>query len=470
MDNDKNSPKMALWVIAAVQFLTPFMFSAIGIALPAIGLEFSATGADLGLISMVYILGTALFLLPTGRLGDIYGRKKIFFAGIIVMTIATAALGFSTSIKDIIIFRFIQGIGGAMITSTSFAILSSIFPPKKRGQAMGVVVSCVYLGISLGPTLSGVVVQNFGWRWIFYAALPIQFLIMIFAFTCLKGEWADARGKKFDWSGSLLYMFGLGGIILGSIGDQQIPGAPWLLGAGIVIFAFFIIQEKRASFPILPIETISKNRTFTLSNIATLLNYAASFGVTFFFSLYLQITKGLSPQTAGFILVTQPLLQAAVAPFAGRLADKYRAAPIATFGMTLCTLGLAWASTLDATTSLAGIFGIQIVMGLGFGLFSTPNTTVIMSSVEKIDYGMASSMLATMRTVGMLAAMTVITVLLAHFLGEQEVGPETTKEFITTLQTAMRIFTVTGIVAIFCSIGRTEKTGEQERKAGDTKN
>lgn len=457
MNDHKVSPSIALWVIAAVQFLTPFMLSALGIALPAIGKEFSAAGADLGLISMTYILATALFLLPTGRIADIYGRKKMFLAGIVVMTIATAALGFAQTIRMIIAFRFIQGIGGAMITATSFAILSSIYPPEKRGQAMGIVVSCVYLGVSLGPTLAGVVVQHLGWRWIFYSALPIQLLIMIFAFSSLKGEWADARGKKFDWIGSIFYMIGLGGIILGSVDDQQILASPWLLLIGLVTFSFFIFIETKVPFPLLSLVIIKKNRTFTLSNIATLLNYAASFGVTFFFSLYLQVTKGISPQFAGFILVTQPLIQAMVAPFAGKLSDTYRAAPIATFGMTLCTIGLAWTTTLQAHSSLYTIFGIQIIMGLGFGFFSTPNTTVIMSSVEKTDYGMASSMLATMRTVGMLSAMTIITVLLTHFLGEKEITAETTEEFIKTMRTAMIIFTATGIGAIFCSIGRTPK-------------
>lgn len=458
MNHDKVSPSIALWVIAAVQFLTPFMLSAIGIALPAIGKEFSATGADLGLISMIYILATALFLLPTGRIADIYGRKKMFLAGIVVMTIATAALGFSQTIKTLIVFRFVQGIGGAMITATSFAILSSIYPPEKRGQAMGIVVSCVYLGISLGPTLAGVVVQYLGWRWIFYAALPIQLLILIFAFSCFKGEWADARGKQFDWAGSIFYMVGLGGIILGSVGNHHISDSPWLLFGGIIAFIFFIFIEIRVPFPLLSLTIIRKNRTFTFSNIATLLNYAASFGVTFFFSLYLQVTKGISPQTAGFILVLQPLIQAAVAPYAGKLSDRYRPAPIATFGMTLCTIGLALTTTLQADSSLVAIFGIQIIMGFGFGLFSTPNTAVIMSSVEKTDYGMASSMLATMRTVGMLTSMTVITVLLGHYLGKREITIETTQEFIKTMHTAMMIFTVTGIGAIFCSFKRTPKS------------
>lgn len=430
------------------------MLSALGIALPSIGLEFSATGADLGLINMTYILANAMLLLPMGRFADIYGRKKIFLSGIIVMTIATAALGFSSSIAALICFRFIQGIGGAMITSTSFAILTSVFPPEKRGQAMGIVVSGVYLGISLGPTLSGVVVEHLGWRWIFYCAIPIQLFIMFVAFTFMKGEWADAKGKKFDLFGSLLYMIGLSGIILGSLGKAQVPGGSYLLFLGIAAISAFLVFETKVSFPIVPLGKILKNRVFALSNIASFLNYAASFSVTFFFSLYLQIIKGFSPQTAGFILVVQPLIQAVIAPQAGKLSDRFSPAPIATIGMTLCTIGIVGVATINEQTSLTTIYTILIFMGLGFGIFSTPNSAAIMASVEKMDYGMASSMLATMRTVGMLVAMTITTGLLAHYLGDQEVSLQTMPEFLQTMQTAMIIFTFAGILAIFCSMGR----------------
>lgn len=450
----QTSPKIILGVIAIVQFLTPFMLSALGIALPSIGREFSATGADLGLINMTYILANAMLLLPVGRFADIYGRKKIFLSGIIVMTIATAALGFSSSVTALIFFRFIQGAGGAMITATSFAILTSVFPPEKRGQAMGIVVSGVYLGISLGPTLAGVVVEHLGWRWIFYCAIPIQLFIMTVAFTFMKGEWADAKGKKFDILGSLLYMTGLSGIILGSLGKAQVPGNSYLLFLGIAAIASFLVYELKVSFPIVPFKKIVKNRVFALSNIASFLNYAASFSVTFFFSLYLQIIKGFSPQTAGFILVVQPLIQAVIAPQAGKLSDRFSPAPIATVGMTLCTIGIVGAATINEHTTLPTIYGILIFMGLGFGTFSTPNSAAIMASVEKMDYGMASSMLATMRTVGMLVAMTITTGLLAHYIGEQEVSLQTMPEFLQTMKTAMIIFTFAGILAIFCSMGR----------------
>ncbi|MGB3210873.1 MAG: MFS transporter [Desulforhopalus sp.] len=449
------SPTATLWVIAAVQFLTPFMFSAIGVALPAIGREFAAGAVQLGLIEMVYILAVALLLLPIGRFADIHGRKRIFLSGTVVITLATLALAMAPTVQMLIIFRFLQGIGAAMITSTSFAILTSVCPPQERGKAMGVVVSCVYLGISAGPTLAGLMIDYLGWRWIFYSAVPIECAILLFAFMRLKGEWADAGGEQFDWVGSLLYIIALFGIIVGILEARQLPMAGWFIGLGLVVMAGFLYYEKSISFPIFPLQKIIGNKTFALSNIATWLNYAASFGIMFFFSIYLQVIKGLPPKITGFILIIQPLLQAICAPIAGRLADRHSPAPIATIGMTLCTIGLICAAFITESSSFYLVYTVLIVMGLGFGLFSTPNSAAIMASINKADYGLASSMIATMRTTGMLTAMTLITVLLSFYLGEQPITLETGNGFLASMRTAMIIFSFLGGAGVLCSLGRT---------------
>jgi EmrB/QacA subfamily drug resistance transporter len=455
MDDKHSSPSAILWVIAAVQFLTPFMFSAIGVALPAIGREFSSGAVELGLIETVYILAIALLLLPIGRYADIHGRKRIFLAGTVVITVATLALALAPTIEFLILFRFIQGIGAAMITSTSFAILTSVYPPHQRGKAMGIVVGSVYLGISAGPTLAGLMIDYIGWRYIFYFAVPIEMIILLFAILRLHGEWAGSPGERFDWFGSALYVTALFSLVFGTLQFRQFIFAQWLVPAGVLFFAVFIFYQKRSDSPILPIDRILTNRTFALSNLATWFNYAAFFGITFFFSIYLQIIRGLPAKTTGFILIVQPLLQAFFAPLAGRMADKYSPAPIATIGMALCTIGLLAASFIDKNASFILIYVVLVVAGLGFGLFSTPNTAAIMSSVDKRDYGMASSMIATMRTTGMLTAMTLITMLLAYFLGDQPINEQTGDGFMATMHTAMIIFTLLGIAGIFCSIGRS---------------
>ena len=459
MPETKQTPGAILWVIAAVQFLTPFMFSAIGVALPTIGREFSAGAVQLGLIEMVYILAVALLLLPIGRFADIHGRRRIFLSGTVLLTLATLALATAPTITLLIVFRFVQGIGAAMITSTSFAILTSVYPPEKRGRAMGMVVGCVYLGISAGPTLAGLMIDYLGWRWIFYSAVPVEILILLFAATRLKGEWADSQGEPFDWTGSLLYVVALAGLIIGVLEMQLLPNACWLAGGGTVMMIVFLLYENSIRFPIFPLKKILANRVFALSNVATWLNYAASFGIMFFFSIYLQVIKGVSPKYTGFILIVQPLLQAFCAPIAGKMADKHNPAPIATLGMAFCTIGLAAAATITAASSFVFIFAVLIVMGIGFGLFSPPNTTAIMASIDRRDYGMAASLIATMRTTGMLTAMTLITLLLSWFLGSEQVTLETGDRFLAAMHTAMVIFSLLGCAGILCSLGRTSKRG-----------
>jgi MFS family permease len=441
------SPFLILYVVASVQFLTPFMMSATGVALPAIGREFNAGAVHLGLIEMVYILAVTLLLLPSGRFADIHGRKKIFITGASIMTVATLFLAMSMNIRFFIVLRFFQGVGAAMITATSMAIITSVIPRHKLGQAMGIIIACVYMGLSAGPTLAGIMITNFGWRWIFYAAVPLELAALLLTVVKLKGEWAGARGQKFDWAGSLIYMTALFALITGAAGLEKVHGALWLAGAGGVLLVVFLFFEARIPSPLLDMHLLATNRVFTFSNIATWINYAACFGFLFFFSIYLQSVKGLPAQTAGLILVIQPVIQAISSPIAGRLADRYPPAYIATIGMVICTADLAVAAAITADTPMVMIFLILGAVGLGFGIFSSPNTTAVMSSVGQEHYGIAASLLATMRGAGMLASMTLITAILSLFMGDHAVTVDTIPAFITSMRTAFVCF------SFLCAVG-----------------
>jgi len=436
------SPTVTLFVVASVQFLTPFMMSAMGVALPAIGREFNAGAVHLGMIEMVYILAVTLLLIPAGRYADIHGRKRIFIAGALLMTVATLLLAMSTGIRFFIALRFFQGAGAAMITSTSVAIITSVMPRKHLGQAMGIIVACVYIGLSAGPTLAGVMITNFGWRWIFYAAVPIELAALLLTLVKLKGEWADARGQRFDWIGSLIYMAAMFGLILGVTNLKETSSAPWFTSAGVAGLILFLFYEAKSDSPLLDVRLLATNRIFTFSNIATWINYASCFGLIFFFSLYLQSVRGLSAQTTGMILVIQPVVQALFSPISGRLADRYPPAHIATIGMAICTVDLMIAVFLTATTPMPLIYIILALIGLGFGLFSSPNTTAVMSSVGPKHYGIASSLMATMRGAGMLTSMTIITAILTVFMGDRPLTPDTHDEFILSMHTAFICFSI----------------------------
>ena len=468
MDAVKGQPSSniaTLWVIAAIQFLTPFMFSSIGVALPVIGAEFHANAVHLGLVSMTYTLGTSLFLLPMGRFADIHGRRKILVAGTLVMAAATLALPFSPSIKFMIFCRFGQGIGAAMIASTSLAILTSIFPPEQRGRAMGIVLAGVYLGVSSGPLVAGFMVEYLTWRSIFYFAALIASLAFLYALFGLRGEWADAKGERFDYVGAALYLPALSLLIVGLLDHRQIitlleswqlKGSYWIgmAALGLLGLVLFAIYEGRTAQPMLPVRKIIANRIFFFSNIATLLNYAASFAVAFFFSIYLQVALGFSPKNTGLILVVQPLIQSVCSPLVGRLTERWPASNLATLGMAFCAAGITAAGFLTAHSNLLEIFPALVLMGLGFGFFAAPNNVVIMGSVPPREYGMASSVIATMRTLGMLVSMTITTVLLDLHLGTRQIGPATVSEFVASQRMAMWVFAILSLFGIFFSIQR----------------
>ena len=450
------SESSVLFVVCVAQFLMPFMMSSVGVALPAISHEFSATAVQLGMIETVYVLGACLFLLPSGRMGDIRGRKKMFIAGFIVFTLATFFAALAGSAAMLILLRFFQGVGSAMVNASGFAIITSVFPPARRGRIMGIVVASVYCGLSFGPTTGGLIVSHLGWRWIFYITVLIQLSALAIALVKLKGEWADARGEAFDWAGTLVYILSLFCIIYGAARLETTAMGKYLMVAGGAGLAGFFVLEHRSTSPLLDVGLLMSNRVFAFSNIATLINYAASFGVTFFFSLYLQVVKGFSPQHTGWILVCQPAVQAVLSPLAGRLADKSVPARIATAGMVLTALGLGIAASIGKETGISTILVMLVLLGTGFAFFSSPNMTSIMGSVQPRHYGIASSLASTMRTMGMLTSMTVITIIFSVNMGEQAVSPATQGLFLGCMHLALLIFCGLSITGILFSTARLQ--------------
>jgi EmrB/QacA subfamily drug resistance transporter len=435
----------------------PFMMSAVGVALPAIGRDFSASAMQLGLVETTYVLSASIFLLAMGRLGDIYGRRRIFQYGIVVFTLAGGLLSQAWSIESMIAMRFLQGMGGSMVMATTFAIVTSVFPPEERGKALGIAVASVYAGISCGPFVGGALITAFSWRAIFYLAVPLGIITFVVSLAKLRGEWAESKGEPFDWQGSLVYAAAIMMLITGA---SNLDKGVWfwaLTAAGTIGLFFFLLLESRTEYPVLNITLLRNNRVFAFSNLAALLNYAATFGVTFFLSLYLQYVKGLNPREAGTILMIQPIIQAIFSPLCGRLADRFSAPGVATIGMGFCAAGLGLAATITAATSLPLIMVMLATLGLGFALFSSPNISVIMGSVPSRYLGVASGLNSTMRTLGMMASMTVITIIFSIFMAGRAVTPQTQPEFLLSMHIALLTFSALCFVGIFFSLARIRK-------------
>jgi EmrB/QacA subfamily drug resistance transporter len=454
--SDDKSLKRAVMLVAAIAaFLTPFLGSAVNLALPAIGKEFHANAISLGWVISSFILSAAVFLLPFGRLGDIIGRKKVFSYGIILFTVSTFLILFSWNIFSLIAFRILQGLSSAMIFGTSLAIISSVFQPGERGRAMGINITAVYLGLSAGPVIGGFLTHTFGWRSIFAFLVPVGLISVYLIFKKIKTEWAEAEGEKFDWKGSLIYGIALSAFMYGFSKLPSVFG--WIcLSLGIITAIVFFLFEKKTDNPVFDVRLILGNRVFAFSGLAALIHYSATSATGFFISLYLQYLKGFDARTAGLIMISQPVAMALLSPLAGRLSDRKNPGVIASIGMALTGTGLILLCFIKATTPVYMIIILLTIMGVGFGLFSSPNSNAIMSSVEKRYLGIASGVVGTMRMVGQMMSMGIAMMLISLFLGKEAIHPATYPGFISAMKTGFVIFSGLSVVGIFASLARNE--------------
>lgn len=450
--------KMATLIITSIaSFISASMFSSINVALPTIGREFAAEAVLLGWVANAAILATAGFLLPFGRLADIYGRKKIFVYGTLLFAVSSFLCATAGSITSLISYRVLQGIASAMTVSTAVAILTSVFPVEERGRALGINVAAVYLGLSLGPLWGGVLTQHLGWQSIFFLGAFLGLVVAVLVFWRLRGEWLGAGGEKFDVVGSIVFSLSLAVMMYGFTVLPDMSGFLLVLVGALGMFMFIRWEAKVAS-PILKVGLFRKNTVFVFSNLAALINYSATFAVTFLLSLYLQYTQGFSPQTAGLILAAQPAVMAIVAPVAGRLSDRVEPRYIASIGMAFICAALLLLVFLTEETALGFIIGSLVIFGLGAGLFSSPNTNAVMGSVEKRVLGVASGIQATMRSCGMVLSMGIVMILFSVYIGEAQITPEYYPAFLTSMKVGFIIFAALCFVGIFAQLaGRKDR-------------
>lgn len=456
--DDKIFKRSVLLVSSFAAFLTPFLGSAVNLALPSIGKDLNADAVSLGWVVSSFLLSSAIFLLPFGKLADIIGRKKIFTMGIALFIISTFLILFTRSIFSLIVFRVFQGLASAMIFGTSMAIITSVFPLGERGRAMGIYITAVYLGLSSGPVIGGLLTQYLGWRSIFAFLVPFGLVSLYLIFTKMKVEWAEAHGEKFDLKGSLIYGISLFCFMYG-FSILPASGGWTLLVAGAVMAIAFVIVEKRTANPVFDVTLILRNRVFAFSGMAALINYSATSAIGFFISLYLQYLKDLDARTAGLIMISQPVAMALLSPIAGKLSDRRNPGVIASVGMGLSACGLILLCFINQSTPIYIIILLLLLMGIGFGLFSSPNSNAIMSSVEKRHLGVASGVVGTMRMIGQMLSMGIAMMLIAIYIGKQVINPDTFPGLIAAMRTGFVIFSVLSVLGIFASLARNEKLG-----------
>ncbi|MFZ2633227.1 MAG: MFS transporter [Desulfosalsimonadaceae bacterium] len=447
-----------LLVATVTSFIGPYLISAVNVALPAIQTEFAVSAVMLSWVATSYLLSTALFLVPMGKIANIYGRKRIFTIGLLLLTASAFFLSLAGSVPMLIFLRAVQGFSAAMIVSTGMAILTSVFPPDRRGRAIGIYVAAVYVGLSVGPTAGGVLTHHFGWRSVFWSVLPLGVVSVAITMIFLKKEWKGQPGETFDLTGSVIYAASL---LLLMYGASLAPELKGFIAAGCGILGFFLFfkHEQSIPWPVFEVGLFQNNRVFAFSSLAALINYAATFAVTFMMSLYLQLVKGFNPQTAGFILVAQPVVQALLSPVAGRWSDRVEPRFLASIGMGLTAMGLIQLIFISPKTPVGYVLGILVMLGVGFALFSSPNMNALMGSVEKKHFGIASGAVATMRLLGQMASMAIVTVIFSLCLGGKPVCASNQTLFLVSAKVIFLIFTGLCLAGIYFSLARGNLRG-----------
>jgi len=449
-----NQKNIVLIIISLSSFISAFSGSSIIVAAPIMGAELQMDAATLSWFVTIFILATALLQIPFGKIADLYGRKKIYFIGMLIFTSSTLALGFANSVNLLLAFRFGQGIGAALVFATGTAILTSVFPANEKGKAFGYNIGAVYFGLTIGPSLGGVLTQHLGWRSIFYITASLALMVALLIVWKLKGEWTSEIKEPFDYIGSLIYVSTLFLLLYGFKVLPKYPGYI-MIGGSIICAGTFVWWERRIDNPILELRLFKKNKFFTFANLSAFAFYASTSAVSFLLSLYLQSVKGFTPQQTGLILLARPIVQAILSPIGGRLSDFIEHRTITTIGVGIGFVSLLLLTFLNENSHLSLIIASLALGGLGFGLFSSPNANSIMSSVSKRFFGVASALIGTMRTIGQTLSLSIVTLIFAVLIGDtSSETPEYAAQLLESSKIAFIIFTSLCTIAVVFSFLR----------------
>lgn len=437
-------------------FIAAFISAAPAVALPQLAKEFNLNNIMQNWVINIFLFTVAITAVPLGKFSGKNGIKKTLNLGLIIFLIGTIITTFANSYITLLIFRAIQAIGTAMIYNTQTSIVVLAVEEKNRGKALGIIISGVYIGLAIAPFISGILTYNFGWRTIFYFTIPFTLIALFLSLSKVKDEWNMYENETYDKIGSILYIIGIFFFIYGFTILNQIKGILFTI-IGIIFLFVFVITDLKVKDPIFNLK-LFKNKRFSSSNIASLISYIATFVVTYILNYHFQYILNLNSQTTGILLVITPVIMAIISPFSGKFSDKIDSQKLAAIGMSFVTIALFILIFLNKSTPLWIIFIAMILQGLGYGIFSSPNTNMIMSSVPPEETPSASVSITVMRVIGQTMSLAMLTIIFAIIMGDVPIIPKYFNLLTESSQIACIISTILCFIAVIISlIGINEK-------------
>lgn len=439
--------KSVILLAAVVSFVTAFLAN-ISVALPLIARELAMSNIIQNWVATIYLLPIAILSIPLGKLTSKYGLNRSLLLGIIITIIGIITACFSTESTLLLLSRVIQGIGTALINVASMALIVSAVPPQTRGQALGLNIAGVYIGLSSAPVLGGFLIYNLGWQSIFYIML-IPLIFSAYLSASIREEWKMPVGS-IDKVGSVVFSIGILLFVYGFTVINTYTGIILLI-IGALFLIIFAYIELKCDNPVFDVRLL-KNSRFSSSNLASLISYLATFVITYILTYHFQYIMGFNSQMSGLLLIVTPVMMAILAPLSGRLSDRIDPQKLAAIGMAFVTVALTILCFLNESTPLYLILTAMFLQGIGYGLFSSPNTNAIMSSVPKEETATASAALASVRVIGQTLSLGMLTVIFAFIMGNVAIVPENYPLLMESSRISCIISAVLCVIAVIASL------------------
>ena len=393
--------------------------ASVNIAIPDLAAELHANAKMVSWLPTIFLLANVALMLPFGKLADNYGRKRIYSYGLVLNILSSTMCALAFNMEWLLFWRFMQGAAAAMIFGTGVAILTSVTPAEKRGFALGIAAACVYIGLTVAPAVGGWLTELWGWRSVFLFQVPLVIMLLLLIKLRMHGEWKNERKAKFDWRGSGIFIIASTCLVFGLSQLPSIIGIV-LLSVALIAMVLFVVHQSKRDQPLIRVQMFKESRVFSMSLVTSLLMYASNYPLTFLLSLYLQYVKGFSPSESGQIILLQALAMAFLAPLSGRLSDKVQPRLLATLGCSIVACGFFILSRMDIDTQAWYIGSSLLLIGIGFGLFSTPNNNAIMGAVHSLPEQYPALLQTVLVALNISFAFVLIACVISGFRGREQ--------------------------------------------------